>query len=972
MSTVRRSWIASATLVVVVCALALALRWRGLEHSLPHLTFRDGFYVYTQVESIRSRDPHPEQNPFWVMYPHLVAELVAALPDPEREPLPDGAGLTANLERAAEPWMQIRVVSVLLSLLAVGATFGIARSFLSRGWSAFAAALVAASLLNIFFAQQEKCHGPAVGTTTLAVLAALYVRRKPSWRSFVLGGAAAGLAIATLQSGAAVLSACLCAVVLAWRSKTASPKHLLLGTALALGLVALAVRVFYPFYFTERAIVREDGLASEPEGSIPFSGHHIEIEQLNGGGFVVILDTLVSFEPVALALALVGVLALLARRRTGCAGAVDRGDLWVVLAYVVPYTLAVGIYGLSYERFVMPLVPYVAILAAFGACVLASWLARAAASERARIAVRASFGCLVLAPAVALAWKLGSVRAADDTLQKAAAWISKNAQPERDRIDVLPYLDLPLLYTEEALRENVEARGDLYWLGWLAEHDAKQRAGKRFAVYMPENTKESREALADDPLAYFRAQEADYVVVQDVPEQFRIKALQRAAEGLRAFAEPVARFSPLAHDSGESAKLAIRYTKSAFERPFFVHLLSLEREGPTVEIYRLKSADAERGGEDSSALTAEQRAQIEALESIGYAGGTTVASGREGVTVFDEARASPGFNVLVCGHAPRAELVDMRARPLHAWQRSFEEIWPGRKLPESRNDSRAWRRVRVLPGGELLAIFEGLGLVKLDRHSNVLWSFDGLAHHALDVAIDGRIFVLTRKAHVNPRFHSDKPILEDFVTILDAAGRELESVSLLECFDRAKVLSEKAFHAGDIFHTNTLALLDGRLAARLPAFAAGNLLVSLRNTNQLAVVDLRERTVPWVLEGSWKQQHEPVLLDDGNLLLFDNKGHRERSSVLEIDPRDGRVVWSYSPEARAEFYSASCGSVQRLDNGNTLIVSTEQARAFEVTRAGAIVWEYWSPHRLPEDPTLAAMLFDCVRLASEFDTSWIR
>jgi outer membrane protein assembly factor BamB len=252
-----------------------------------------------------------------------------------------------------------------------------------------------------------------------------------------------------------------------------------------------------------------------------------------------------------------------------------------------------------------------------------------------------------------------------------------------------------------------------------------------------------------------------------------------------------------------------------------------------------------------------------------------------------------------------------------------------------------------------------------------LWSFDGLAHHDLDVAPDGRIYVLTRKAHVDPRFHAEKPILEDFVTILDAGGRELESISLLDCFESSPHLSKDVFHAGDVFHTNSLQLLDGRFAPTLPAFAAGNVLVSLRNTDQLAVVDLRATTVAWELTGSWKQQHEPVLLDDGHLLVFDNKGRRERSSVLELDPASGEVAWSYAPKQRGEFYSASCGSAQRLANGNTLIVSSEQGRAFEVTRDGEIVWEFWSPHRLPEDPSLVATLFDVVRLPADFDTRWL-
>jgi hypothetical protein len=588
-SQVRKHFGAAAT-VAAVCVLALVLRWRGLEHSLPHLTFRDGYHVFAQVELMRAHDPHPELHPFWEVYPHLVSRLVAAMPDPNAASLPDGADLAANLQRAAAPWMQIREVSVLLSLLAVFACYGIARAFLSRGWSLLAAALVAGSLLEIFYAQQEKCHGAAAGTATLAVLGAMYVRRRPTIAGFLIGGATAALAIGALQSGVAVLCASLAAVVLAWRQQPAVRKRIALGCGLALALVGLAIVAFYPFVFSDRSLVGDPNADADAQSGdwVVLSGHGVDLAQLNGRGFVVILETLISFEPVALGLALVGLVALLIRaRRRSEAAQVDRGDLWVVLAYVVPYTCAVGIYGLSYERFAMPLVPFLAVLAAAGARALAELATPRGASSDVRRVLHGSIAAVTLAPALALAWKLGSVRAADDTYQQAAAWISEHCEPERDRIDVLPYLDLPVFYADDAMRENLEVRKDQYWLMWQSRLQPQQRAGRRYSIYMPKGAKETRESFGHDPLSYLRSQGVDYVVLQQVSEEFRYKVMLRTATALREGAQEVARFTPLEHDTGEAAKLAIGYSTSAFVRPFFVHLLSLRCEGPTLEIYRV-------------------------------------------------------------------------------------------------------------------------------------------------------------------------------------------------------------------------------------------------------------------------------------------------------------------------------------------------------------------------------------------------
>jgi outer membrane protein assembly factor BamB len=115
-----------------------------------------------------------------------------------------------------------------------------------------------------------------------------------------------------------------------------------------------------------------------------------------------------------------------------------------------------------------------------------------------------------------------------------------------------------------------------------------------------------------------------------------------------------------------------------------------------------------------------------------------------------------------------------------------------------------------------------------------------------------------------------------------------------------------------------------------------------------------------------------VLLDNGNMLLFDNnrEGLR-RSAVLEFDPLTGKVLWSYKERDPDVFFSKSCGSVQRLANGNTLITESDYGRAFELTPDKEIVWEYHNPYRAGEKNELVATLFEVVRLDPEVAKGWL-
>ena len=411
-----------------------------------------------------------------------------------------------------------------------------------------------------------------------------------------------------------------------------------------------------------------------------------------------------------------------------------------------------------------------------------------------------------------------------------------------------------------------------------------------------------------------------------------------------------------------------------------------------------------------SDLTPEQLAEAEGLEALGYAAGTTAAEGEVGVTLHDAGRSQPGLNLVVSGHAPEVLLMDMQGNVVHTWRRDPDDVWPDGGERDGSADY--FQRARVAENGDLLGIYHARGLVKLDRDSNVLWSYPGVVHHDLDLAADGRVVVLEHRARVVPWINAERPVLDDFIVWLDSRGAERRRLSLLACIASSPLWDEiqaqiarnyarglrreeagrAAFAdllaenpegaanfnpAGDILHTNTLQVLDGSHAGRSGHFREGNLLISIRELHRIAIVDPEAESLVWSLSGSWRGQHEPRLLESGNLLVFDNYGSRERgapgySEVLELDPLDGQLLWSYRGERAGEFDSPTNGSCQRLANGNTLITESVYGRAFEVTPQKRIVWEFKSPHRAGAGLELVALLREVVRLPPAGELPWLR
>jgi hypothetical protein len=318
--------------------------------------------------------------------------------------------------------------------------------------------------------------------------------------------------------------------------------------------------------------------------------------------------------------------------------------------------------------------------------------------------------------------------------------------------------------------------------------------------------------------------------------------------------------------------------------------------------------------------------------------------------------------VSLTGSNTRAFLVDMRGEEVHSWSIPFSRVWPDPPhIPVSVHDRLVcFFGCHLYPNGDLLVVFHGLehsangyGLAKLDKDSNLLWKYSANVHHDVDVGEDGTIYAIKHEiAQETPSGleYLPTPCLMDHLVLLSPEGKELiRPIPILEAFQNSPYIPlfsslttlsmrEQAGVPADVLHMNFAKVLTRRLAPRFPRFKAGQVLISLRNVDTLAVVDTQTRSVVWAARGPWRAQHDPQFLDNGHLLIFDNRGSPRSSRVLEYDPETQSFPWSYPDENGTPFRSEERGMSQRLPNGNTLIVNSEGKQILEVTKSKEVVW----------------------------------
>lgn len=373
--------------------------------------------------------------------------------------------------------------------------------------------------------------------------------------------------------------------------------------------------------------------------------------------------------------------------------------------------------------------------------------------------------------------------------------------------------------------------------------------------------------------------------------------------------------------------------------------------------------------------------------------------GRRGVTVHDADRMQPGLTLYTTGEAPKAVLMAPDGTVLHEWHQPFSAIWDRTSAVRDPvpDDHMFFHTAKVSPNGDLLAVYTGVGdspygygLVRLDRDSNVIWKNLDHFHHDFDVDPQGRIYALTHAYRTEPVEHTDHfkyPLLDDYLVVLAPDGQELRRISLLDTVNRShqrRLLWRIAFYSmEDPLHTNAVEVLTRekaeRLREKIPQAAEGQVLLSFRELDggTLGLLDLEQERLVWALRGPWMAQHDPDILPNGNIILFDNYGHYGKegeSRVVEIDPATGALVWQYVGEVDNPLQSRIRSDQQPQPNGNVLITESDAGRLLEVTRDGEIVWEFVNPVRGGSDnkqiPILSSVQrVDPATLAPEFRAS---
>ena len=320
-------------------------------------------------------------------------------------------------------------------------------------------------------------------------------------------------------------------------------------------------------------------------------------------------------------------------------------------------------------------------------------------------------------------------------------------------------------------------------------------------------------------------------------------------------------------------------------------------------------------------------------------------------TVMDPARMVPGYFVF-CGWSGElgtwaAWLYDHQGSLVHTWPIRYRDLDPDGPL----NRSDEPHGMKALPDGSLVLNFDHADVMaRLDPCGQAVWIRPGIFHHSIDVDADGTMWtwrgVGTPYAHhhflVNFDPETGDTIMEiDLVEdVIRGSDRGSVILGLRPDFPfRHFEKTPQNRSAVDLFHPNDVEPLLPSMAAAFPRFAAGDLLISLRNIDLVAVIGRDDGSVKWWSGGPWVAQHDPDFRADGRISVYNNNTGRNRSEITIIDPVTGEVTNELA-RGPLRFYSGTMGKHQYLPGGNVLVAIPDEGRALVVTATGEPVFEF--------------------------------
>ncbi|MBO9533771.1 MAG: glycosyltransferase family 39 protein [Solirubrobacteraceae bacterium] len=523
---------------------------------------------------------------------------------------------SAYIEDPIQVWTYARLTCALLGVLGVWLLWRAGVRLLGRPTAFLAASILTFCFLAVFYSHQALNDVPTLAPICLSLWGTAGLLIGDRRRDWMLAGLGMGLACATKYTGGIVALPLLAVALHRWRADGLGPVVLGLMwagfAAVIMFVIANPYALLTPGDFIDD-LIHQQTASGDDVGKLGLT-------QTNGFSYYLTASGWgIGWVPSILAV--VGAFYLFFR---------DRMRFWLLVPAPVVYIMFMGSQVRFFGRWLLPISPFIALLAGVGALAIATWILKSPVKAR-RPRVLAVLFVALCAQGIVYSAHSSLILGRDDTRTLARDWMFKNV-PTGVKLVLEPIVPSAWIQPIGKTEKKGRFGGDQ----WVKYPVGKSQIDPKTGAFTPDgkpvlvSVEDFERVLRPDLVNTYVRGGFCLVVVGSTQRGRALAEPGEVPDALRYYRELEANSSMIYRISPFSKPNEVPFS---FDWSFIYFPLAYDRPGPEISIYRLRGGKCGDGkGPLSSLVTpavAQEIAKEGSLEDATKQSGTPAGGGTD-------------------------------------------------------------------------------------------------------------------------------------------------------------------------------------------------------------------------------------------------------------------------------------------------------------------------------------------------------
>ena len=329
----------------------------------------------------------------------------------------------------------------------------------------------------------------------------------------------------------------------------------------------------------------------------------------------------------------------------------------------------------------------------------------------------------------------------------------------------------------------------------------------------------------------------------------------------------------------------------------------------------------------------------------------------ESLKIYDDNFKDDGYILLSSidiNSNPSTFLYDLSLkRIIYSWKWPVDEIL--KKTTVQKKITKCCFRAQhplILEDGSLISNSSQGPLVKIDKHSKIIWILDKHTHHSIN--LDNEMNIIVPSVVESKPDRTFLPTRDDGYIKVSPSGKILQEESIRDILEKNEYYG-LLYGIGN-FEEDLIHLNDAEPILKDDEFTKkGDLMFSSRNLSTVFLYRPSTGKIIWLKNGPWLKQHDVDYNGNGKFSIFDNgtidsytniikenipkfRIVNNQNSIKVYDMKNDKITEIISITKKNDIFTSAEGLHRMLKNEDVFVEETHKGILHRISKKGNIRW----------------------------------